>query len=345
MILAAGPRNLRQRISCIRNEYDRLSVVALSVVAMSNRIYIAVVIFLWLGTMAWLLVDKVIPPLLVGQPPEYVPSVTQTEENLTVGWHVTWNEKLLGWAVNKVESGIGGVTEVHSRVVLNRLPLEEMTPVWLKPFVSQMGNINMDARSRLEFDPLNRLSAFRTTVRMDEAVEAIRMYGTIENSLLRLTVRIGEFEYPVEQYLSAGTLLGSDLSPQTQLRGLYLGQSWTMPVYSPFHPPNSPLDILQATVEQEELFYWNDQSVKTWVVFYRKEGGAGYFGAKDDYHGKLWVRHDGEVLRQEAKIFDSTLAFIRMNDEEVSKLLRETRSDPFHGNRVLRDNRVRHRRN
>ena len=329
MASAAGPSNLRQRISCIRNKRDRLSVVA-----MGNRIFIAVVIFLWLGTMAWLLVDKVLPPLLVGEPPEYVPSVSETEDNLPVGWHVTWNEKPLGWAANKVVSGIDGVTEVHSRVVLNRLPLEEMTPVWLKPFVSQMGKINMDARSRLDFDPLNRLSAFRTIVRMDEAVEAIRMHGTIDNSLLRLTVRIGEFEYPVEQYLPAGSLLGSDLSPQTQLPNLHLGQSWTIPIYSPFHPPNSPLDILQATVEHDELFVWDDQPVKTWVVVYRNEGGAGYFGAKDDYHGKLWVRHDGEVLRQEAKIFDSVLAFIRMNDVEVSRLLRVTHFDPFRGNRV-----------
>jgi len=303
---------------------------------MSNRIFIAVVIFLWLGTMAWLVIDRVLPPLLVGEPPEYVPQTTQTEEALPVGWHVTWNEKSLGWAVNKVVPGIEGVTEVHSCVVLNRLSLEEMTPVWLKPFVSQMGKINMDARSRFVFDPLNRLSDFRTIVRMDEGVEAIRMYGTIENSRLRLTVRSGEFEYKVEQYLSAGSLLGSDLSPQTQLPDLRVGQSWTMPFYSPFHPPNSPLDILQATVEQEELLDWNDRPVKTWVVVYRNEDGAGYFGVKD-YRGKLWVRHDGTVLCQEAKIFDSVLAFIRMNDEEVSELLEATDFDPF------RDNKTRHR--
>ena len=295
---------------------------------MSNRIFIIVVIFLWLGTMAWLVIDKVLPPLRVGEPPEYVPSATQTEEALPVGWHVTWNEKSLGWAVNKVVPGMEGVTEVHSRVVLNQLPLEEMTPVWLKPFVSQMGKINLDARSRLEFDPLNRLSSFRTIVRMDETVEAIRMFGTIENSLLHLTVRSGEFEYKVEQYLSAGSLLGSDLSPQTQLPDLHVGQSWTMPIYSPFHPPNRPLDIMQATVEQDELIVWDDQPVKTWAVVYRNESGAGYFGATD-YRGKLWVRHDGAVLRQEAKIFDSILAFIRMNEEEVSELLRATDFDPF----------------
>ena len=121
---------------------------------MSNRIFSAVVIFLWVGTMAWLVVDKVLPPLLVGEPPEYVPHATRTEETLPVGWYVTWNTKPLGWAVNKVVAGIAGVTEVHSRVVLSRLPLDEMTPVWLKPFVLQMGKINMDARSQIDFDPL-----------------------------------------------------------------------------------------------------------------------------------------------------------------------------------------------
>lgn len=291
--------------------------------AMSNRIFIAVVIFLWLGTMAWLLVDKVLPPLLVGNPPEYVPPVSETEDDLPICWHVLWNDKPLGWAANKVTSGVEGVTEVHSRVVLNRLPLEEMTPVWLKPFVSQMGKINMDARSRLEFDPLGRLSAFRTIVRMDEAVEAIQMHGTIENSQLRLTVRSGELVYKVEQYLAAGSLLGSDLSPQTHLPGLHVGQSWTMPIYSPFHPPNSPLDILQATVEQNELISWNGQPVKAWVVVYRNGEGSGYFGFRD-YRGKLWVRHDGAVLRQEARVFDSILAFVRMSDDEAATLVETT---------------------
>ena len=282
---------------------------------MGNRVFIAVVVFLWLTTMAWLVFSKVLPPLLVGEPPEFA---TQTGAE-PICWHVHWNERPLGWAASKTVAGIDDVTEIHSRVVLNRLPLDEMTPVWLKSFVNRMGSVDMDARSRLEFDPLDRLSSFRTTIRIGEVSEAIQMNGRVDNSLLQLTVRSGDLEYTVEHNLPASSLLGNDLAPQTYLPNLRLGQTWTMPIYSPFHPPSSPLDILKATVEQEEMLIWHGRPVKTLLVVYRNEGGSGYFKSAD-HRGKIWVRGDGAVLKQEVKLFDTALSFVRMSDEEAADM-------------------------
>ncbi len=300
---------------------------------MGNRIFIVVVIFLWLTTMAWLVFNKVLPPLLVGEPPEFV-AQTAAEP---ICWHVHWNHRPLGWAASKTVAGVDGVTEVHSRVVVNRLPLDEMAPVWLKSFVNRMGSVDMDARSRLEFDPLNRLSSFRTTIRIGEVKEAIQMSGTVVNSLLELTVRSGDLVYTVEHNLPSSSLLGNDLAPQTHLPDLHVGQTWTMPIYSPFHPPSSPLDILRATVDQEEMLNWEGRLVKTMLVVYRDEGGSGYF-KPDEHRGKIWVRRDGAVLKQEMKLFDTVLSFVRMSDEEAADLA-DTIDIDFSGSSAARERR------
>jgi len=273
--------------------------------------------------MAWLVTDKVMPPLLVGDPPDHASNLAVSKDALPICWHVFWNDRRLGWAASRVSPGESGVKEIHSRVVLTQLPLKEMTPVWLRAFVSQIGNIDMDAHSLLEFDPLNRLSSFHTNVSIDDTTDAIQMSGRIVNSRLRLTVRSGELSYTVEKYLPSESLLGSDLSPHTYLPNLRVGQSWTVPVYSPFHPPTSPLDVLRATVEEEGILTWNGASEVTLIVVFHDDGGASYFSPHES-RGKLWVRHDGTVLKQEVNVFNSVLSFERMSEEDSRRLVEKT---------------------
>ena len=56
-----------------------------------------------------------------------------------------------------------------------------------------------------------------------------------------------------------------------------------------------------------------------WLVVYRSDPGSGAGGSQTP-RGKLWVRRDGTVLRQQVLLFDSTITFDRLPDDEAAKL-------------------------
>ena len=119
--------------------------------------------------------------------------------------------------------------------------------------------------------------------------------------------------------LSSNALLSDAFSPQwqTQLPDLREGQFWSVPVYNPLWPSDHPLEILRATVEGTEPICWNGITVGTRLVVYRSESGSGDGGSQKP-RGKLWVRRDGAVLRQQGMLFDSTITFVRLADEEAA---------------------------
>ena len=86
-----------------------------------------------------------------------------------------------------------------------------------------------------------------------------------------------------------------------------------MPVYRPF-PPNSPLQIVQAKVERNEVYVWNNQSLRAFQVVYRDDAGSGITLAREPI-GKMWVREDGEVLQQDARLANMHFRCIRLPDE------------------------------
>src|SRR6185436_1668063 len=102
---------------------------------------------------------------------------------------------------------------------------------------------------------------------------------------------------------------------------LHLGQAWTIPVFSPFRP-NSPLEILQATVEAEEFIRWNGEVVPVWTVVYRRDAGSGIASAGKP-RAKIWVRRDGLVLQQEVSLLNAELRFVRMSTSDAAKYLEQ----------------------
>ncbi len=284
---------------------------------MGNRAFHAVVVLLWASTTGWLVVAKVLPPLLVGEPPTY--RSTLQEQHRVIAWRLEWNGQPIGWSASKVLPAEDGVTEVHSRMLLDDLPLKEMSPYWLRPLLAQLGTMDMDARSRVEIDPLGALSHFRSTVRIGEIADAVRVRGHVDGSQLHVEVRSGEFQYKKQLPLPPDALVGNELTPQAELPGLRVGQSWTMPVYSPFYP-NQPLEIWQASVDEEGMLQWNDEMVTTRIVSYRADSGAA-LGASTKPRGRLWVARDGRVLQQESMLLNSQLRFVRMTSDETEALL------------------------
>ena len=283
---------------------------------MQQRGLNTIVVGFWLTTMTWLVVTKVLPPLERGEPPNYQTLYGGLDPAAPpVCWDVTWNDQPIGWAVCRAVRPAAGMLEILSRVHFARLPLQDMAPVWMRSILQSAGNslsrLEMDAFSQLEIDPLNRLTGFRSSIRLAHVPEAIVVHGTVEGTRLKLRVDAGDVSYcPPDISLPPDALLGDQLSPQSRMPGLHVGQSWTVPVYNPLQP-DSPMEVLQAIVEGHEPIAWDGRGVDTLVVVYRSDPGSA-LGTARLPHSKLWVDQTGTVLRQETWLFGSRLAFVRL---------------------------------
>jgi hypothetical protein len=290
---------------------------------MEHRWMKGVVVLFWMSTMTWLVVEKVLPPLERGDPPTFHSAYGDLDPQApAIGWTVAWNDRTIGWAASRVLHPSSGLFEVHSRVHFAHLPLEEMVPLLvrtaLRNVVSPLGSPEMDAFNCLQIDPLNRLVGFRSTIHLKKVPQAIVIEGNVEGTRLKLRISAGDVSWPSDHFLPQDALVGDELSPQAQLVGLHIGQTWTVPVYNPLQP-EGPMEVLQATVKGHETLQWNGQGVDVLVVIYQSDSGSA-LGAARMPRGKLWVRSDGTVLRQETWLFGSRLAFVRLSPEESAKL-------------------------
>ena len=291
---------------------------------MYPRWFNVAVVALWLATMSWLVTTKVVPSLLVGEPPNYTTILSAQRADPPVGWVMDWDDRRLGWAVSMTSAIPGGLTEVRSRVHFDHLPLDEMVPDWLRPMLPAFGErrlqVAMDSRSTLVFDPLGRLSRFESSVAFASQEPFVKVRGSVDGAKMALWIRVGDLP-PVETEVTIprNAMLGDTLSPQSRLPGLREGQIWTVESYSPLRPPNSPREILCATVESRAPILWNGQVADAFLVVYRSDPGAA-IGSAGSPRGKLWVRRDGVVLRQQVMVFRSTLTFVRLPERESARL-------------------------
>lgn len=292
---------------------------------MYGRWFSATVVILWLATMSWLVKEKVLPLMLVGEPPSVDKIIRAQRDKPVVGWQVLFRSRPIGWALADTEMLPNGLTEVRGRVHFDALRLDEMMPGWLQPISRLIGsstdNLQFDGRSVLTVDALGHQVRFDSALRFDPWDEVIAVHGTIEDGQAKLRVRLrdGEAE-PVVINLPSNALLSDAFSPQpqTMLPGLRAGQTWTVPVYSPLWPDKNKSEILRATVEGRRSLVWNGEGVSTWLVVFQSESASGSIAGIP--RAKLWVRPDGTVLQQEAMLFGSTVTFVRLSDKEAQEL-------------------------
>jgi hypothetical protein len=277
--------------------------------------------------MGWLVAKKVVPAFRVGSPPSYDEIVKDQIKAPPTGWKLSQGGKPLGWALTDTKSQACQLNEIRGRVHFSALPLQDLVPGLLQPFVRFLEkppeSVRIDARSVLTIDPLGRLVRFESTVRLEPFNETIGLRGVVEDGRkLQLSMRIGNkpIQAPKEIQLPSDALLSDVLSPQTRLPGLRLNQSWTVPVYSPLMP-DKPLEIIHATVDRTEPFLWNGVTQEVWYVVYRGDAGSA-MGGEAPVRGEVWVRPDGVVLQQKVMLFDSALLFVRMTDDEAVRLAR-----------------------
>jgi hypothetical protein len=296
---------------------------------MGNLQFNVVVVLFWCTTMGWLVVSKILPPLRVGEPPNYSSILKETGDETPVCWSIHLQNKPIGWAANKTVRRKDGITDMYSRVYLCEFPWEELAPSWLgavlKPVFNNLAELDIEKKSRLVIDPLGRLVEFESRVRVADIVDAIKVQGQIENSNLRLSVQSGDLPYKLEQRLPPNSLMSDELSPQVRMPGLRTGQTWTVPLYSPFRSPSSPIEILQAVVDRDDSLTWGGQTRPCRVIVYRGDSGSGQAGS--EIRGRVWVDRDGIVLRQEIAIFRSHLHFIRLPAPDAEIVAEELGED------------------
>jgi hypothetical protein len=290
---------------------------------MQSRWFDATVVMLWLATMSWLVTQKVLPPLLVGEPPSYRQIVDAQESLPPVGWRLSLNDQQVGWALSDTQLQPTGLTEIFGRVHFDTAPLKKVMPGLLhalSPWIGQsVDHLELDARSVLTIDSLGHLVRFDSKVGLDPFSEAIRVRGSVEGRKLELLISTGGASVASEAYLPSDSLLSDVLSPQTSLPGLRVGQKWTVPVYSPLWLAKSPLEIIHAEVKRVEPISWNEAMEECSLVEYRNDLGLSDEGSQKP-RGKLWVHRDGTVLKQEVLLFDSVIMFERMPKDEAKQL-------------------------
>lgn len=273
---------------------------------MGNRIFVAIVILLWLITMSWLFVAKILPPLDQGLPPTYRGLRAGTE----ACWKIHWNDEHVGWAVNRVEDGSGGTKEIHSRVLLREMRLSDLAPSFLASLVKNVGDVSLDAKSRIELDPLGNLSGFETTLNVND-VPAIRMRGRVEGSELRLFIRAGELTREEHRYFPQDARLGSELAPDGRLPGMYVGRRWKMQVFSPFPSPADPVELIEGEVVAEEMIQYGRGTETVRRIEFRRLSSAG-IASGNEVRATLWVKEDGTVVRQDVNVLSAKVRFERV---------------------------------
>ncbi len=298
---------------------------------MGGRWLNVAVVGLWLASMSWLVVEKILPPLQVGEPPSYRSILEARQNEAPVGWRLQWNDEVIGWALSVARPLSQGSSEIRSRVHLDYLPLADLVPEWLARLfrVPEFKNLrfSMDTSSTLMIDPLGRLVRFHSSLQMRPFAEVVQMEGTVEGNDLLFAIRCGEFSYETTTPLPSDALLGDALSPQTRLPHLRVGQKWTVPTVSPLGQWNHTLEVLHAKVEGREPIVWDGKTVEAYVVVFWPDVTAGT--TEQQPRGKLWVLPDpdGRVIQQEAAFFHSRMRFLRMTESESAQLASKVKLD------------------
>jgi hypothetical protein len=300
---------------------------------MAARIYPWAVLVFWGTTMSWLVVSKVLPPLLGGQPPDYAAALsTRGVESQPVGWRISWNGRRIGTAVSQVVRRFGGGAALRQVVHFEQLPLDAMLTEGfgllgsaMKPLLSGDHQLKLDLQlaTELRFDAEREFTEFQTVVDLAHVQGFLLLRGKVsDHQRLEVTTRLdpsiaGTAAQPLrhEIDLPRRSLVSDAFAPRPELRDLHVGQKWTIPVYRPF-PPNSPVRIVQAVAARLDVLVWNGRDVETILVEYREDAGSGLHASRDPIV-REWVRTDGQVLRQEISISGLTFLFERLPVQHV----------------------------
>lgn len=298
---------------------------------MGNRIFVAMVILLWVGTMSWLVVDKILPPFFQGEPPKA--GILRYEP---VCWEIFFSERPIGLAVSQAVPGVMSTTELHSRVMLHDVPLREMAPQWMSHLVGSLGPVQVDTRTRLMLDSFGNLASFTTAVKLNDLPTVVKIFGQVEGSELVLRFQSGEMPHEMRYPVPTTALLGTELIPEPKLLQIYVGRKWQKEVFSPFRAPGNSMELIQAEVVREESIAHGGVLANVKRIEYRSLMATGV-SSDDRLRAVMWVSENGTVLRQDVYLVNVKLRFERRDDAKTLELGKKllnlesvaTLTDPF----------------
>ncbi len=273
---------------------------------MANRIFVSSIVILWLGSMTW---------LFSGQPP-----VIETyQTNQVVAWSVRWGGDRVGYAASVRLEGVEGTLELHNRILLENAPLIDLAPLWMRHIVGDIGKMSFDASTRVEFDALENFSAFESRISLNGMPSVLSISGRVNDSDLDLKIRSNDITYPISIYMPDKQALNEALFPDARLPMLYEGRRWSEEVYSPFHAPNNPIEIVQAEVVSTESMEIQGEIRRVFRVEYRGKVGSGV-NKNAQLQAISWVKREGLVLRHDVFIGGSELRFERLSEDEAAEI-------------------------
>ncbi|WP_146575581.1 hypothetical protein [Botrimarina hoheduenensis] len=283
---------------------------------MAGKLYTLAILSLWVGSMAWLVSERILPAILSGEPP----SKTMLNQVEPVAWRLSVDGKPCGVAVLQATRDVNGVSEIHSRVTLDRLEPPRAAPPWLAAIGATLKSLGLDIDTHTVFDPLERLSHFKMRITIKDLHEPVIVTGRVKDAKLELRVRAGEFadnrvthDWPTEG------LLASELMPEAKLLSAYVGRRWQKEVYSPFGTLKSPVEVLNALVVEEIKPSHNGQSIVARLVEFRAPVKAGV-SDEGRLRATMLVAEDGRVLQHEAHFLGSRITFDRLSEAESARL-------------------------
>jgi hypothetical protein len=281
--------------------------------------YTPLVVVFWCIATGWLVVDKILPTLRSRPPATYRALHAVGGDYPPVAWNVRWDDRPIGTAVSRSTLLPAGGLAVDSALVLQRVPLADVVPPWLRAIVEQglpaARQFVIDARGRTSIDARGRLEGFRTTVVLPDSGETFVVDGTVTEGTLRVTLEAGAFRYETSRPIPESLLLADELAPHASLPGLSVGQRWTAPVFNPLRGGSAAVALLDVHVERETMLYADGQPVTTRLVAFTDESAPGA-----PPRLRLWVDRAGRVLRQEATLGSAVIAFQRRSDADAALL-------------------------
>jgi hypothetical protein len=286
---------------------------------LARPFFTPVVVGFWCVTMGWLMLAKVIPAWRPGAPPGYQSLYATDNQFLPVAWSVFCNDQPVGWAVTRTIPAQHGGLILDSHLHFSEVPWQEMLPSWasllMQRVIGEGDTTAFDARGRMTIDERGELRGFSSFVTLPGVNEPVILTGLVQDGEVSVRVAAGDLHYETTRHIPTHLALGDELSPQATIPGLTVGRHWTVPVYSPLRPGQTPIEILHAEVTGEETVYWEDGLVQTHLVAYREDPTS-----DREPRCRLWVDRRGRVLRQEAALLGARVAFVRRSDADAARL-------------------------
>ncbi|MEO1498316.1 MAG: hypothetical protein AAFV43_14325 [Planctomycetota bacterium] len=283
---------------------------------MANKLYVVGILLLWAGSMSWLVSQRILPPLVAGESPPN----SLLHQRDPVAWRLSVDGSECGTAVLQALVDDVSVTEIHSRLLLDRLPQPKGGPPWLAAIGETLEAIGLDVRTRNVFDPLGQLARFSMSIEITELNEPITLTGRIDRGKLKLRVRSRFFpDRSFEHDWPEQGLLATELMPESKVLSVYMGRKWRKEVFSPFAPPSAPVEVLDAEVVEVCKPMDDGKPVRACRVEFRSLPASGV-SEEGRLRGTMVVSETGRVLQHEKFLLGSRITFDRLSDRESIRL-------------------------